>query len=152
VGVAELLAAHSGTPSAASYHRSLGSLVDAMAERGAAHVDDALRVLHDLQQEVWSWPLSVPGRYAELGVFVTMSCLPQLHSVVGKHNLQTVLAAVDSGSCHWASLPARVAVMRHSTWRQTRERTLVHQVGLTARVVVSYLVPGLPSEPRGYRT
>ena len=54
MGVAELLAAHGGTPSAASYHRSLGSLVDAMAERGAAHVDDALRVLHDLQQEVWS--------------------------------------------------------------------------------------------------
>ena len=59
MGVGELLAAHGGAPTAASYHRSLGNLVDAMAERGVRHIDDALRVLHDLQQEVRLCPLSV---------------------------------------------------------------------------------------------
>ena len=54
VGVAELLAAHADAPTAASYHRSLGNLVDALAERGVVHIDRALAVLTDMQQQVRS--------------------------------------------------------------------------------------------------
>ena len=54
IGVAELLAVHADKPLAASYHRALGNLVDALAERGVARIDDALQELDDMKRQVGS--------------------------------------------------------------------------------------------------
>ena len=52
IGVAELLAVHPDKPLAASYHRSLGNVVDALAERGVVRIDDALEELEDMRRQV----------------------------------------------------------------------------------------------------
>jgi hypothetical protein len=42
---------HADKPLATSYHRSLGNLVDALAERGVARIDDALEELDVMKRQ-----------------------------------------------------------------------------------------------------
>ena len=142
MGVAELLAAHGGNSTAASCHRSLGNLVDAMAERGIAHIDDALRVLRDLQREVRGRGCAAGEAEREsLCCAEVCNVVPATNAfdVIDRGELQAVLAACDSEALSLGfAAQSSTAVMRGGAWRQLQAVS----AGLAGHSKAHSVIPG----------